>query len=225
MKTNALHRFSSTVIVIMIVITAMYFSGCRPTPLQIYDFEDGTTQGWKVTAVSDDQQNFYTPFFDLYHSGKNQNLKSGYLVISGGQFGSWSQVSGFPENTSKYWELTAYYTGLEAWGSDIWQGIKGVEADVQDDFGTGPDQIKVNIGLRVDLGGQSKEIAETDTQGNPIFHPINHASSGKWSNLKANLIVPSNAIVDQVWIKFKGDLNPGLYEGGGLYIDNVKPVK
>ncbi len=228
MKTNAPQNFLDCHNILLflgiMLATVILSAGCQTSPLSIYDFDDGTTQGWKLTAVADDQQNFYTPFFDLLHSGKKTNSKKGHLLISGGQFGPWAKLSGFPEKTSKYWELTAYYTGLYAYKSNLWQGIKGVEVDVMDEYGMGVNPVLVNIGVRVEIAGKDKNIMEVGTQGKPLFHPINHASTGKWSHLKANLNIPSNATVNQVWIKFRGSLNPGLYEGF-LYIDNVKPIK
>lgn len=223
MKTQKLTQNSYRVLNTLVLVSIVFLSGCACLPpLKVYDFEDGTIQGWKITAVSDDQQNSYTPFWLLEHSGTKKNNKTGYLVINAGQFSSWSTLAGFP-GTSQYWEVTAYQPCLNAQKSLLWQNIKGVEVDLLDEFGTGKPALEATIGIRVEIGGQSKEIMEKDAQGNPVIHQINHASQGTWTHLKANLNVPSNAIVHQVWIKFRGDLKPGLWEAAGIYIDNVEP--
>lgn len=225
MKTKKLPQSLFRVLLPLLIVTSVFLSGCACLPpLPVYDFEDGTIQGWRLTAVSDDQQKTYTPFWDLDHSGKNQNKKTGYLVIDGAQFGPWASQAGFPSG-SQFWEVTAYNPCINSKNSVVWQGIKGVEVDLLDNFSMGTQPLKANIGVRVDVGGKYSEIMETDSQGKPLYHNINHAgSTSTWTHLKANLNIPSNAIVHQVWIKFRGSLNPGLWEGG-FYIDNVKPVK
>ncbi len=207
-------------------------AGCAQMPRSAYDFDDGTTQGWKVTAVRDDTGKVYTPIFPVQHAeaaqypgsfpmGDPLKDKKGSLLINPGQMSGWVSVSGFP-SASEYWETTAYYTGLTAYGSAIWQGIKGVAVSVGDDLGTAPGHIFANVGVSTDTGGKHVEIAELDSSGKPLFRPVAH---DKWSRISAKLNVPQNASVYKVWVKIRGDWkNYKLYEGQ-LMIDQVEPVK
>ncbi len=207
--------------------------GCSPVPKSVFDFDDGTTQGWKITAVSDDKGKAYSPFFPLSHfeeaqypdkfpMGDPENDKKGCLLIDGYQMSGWVQKSGFPD-TAKYWEVTVYYTGLNAGNSTAWQKLKGVKVSLGDNFGVSPGHITANVGVRAKMGGKDSEIAELDAGGKPLFRPISHHSTGKWSHIDAKLSVPANAEVYQVWVRFRGEWK-ALYEGQ-LMIDQVAAVK
>lgn len=216
---------------LIIGLFAVPLTGC-PGPLSVYDFDDGTTQGWKVTAIHDDKGKPYMPIIPVQHfeaaqypgsfpTGDPLKDKKGSFLINPGQMGPWVSKSGFP-STSEYWEITAYYTGLDAKNSTVWQGIKGVEVSVGDDLGAEPGHIYANVGVSIDSGGKYTEIAELNSSGKPLFHPVAH---DKWTRISANLSVPKNAKVDQVWVKIRGDWkNYTLYEGQ-LMIDQVEPVK
>lgn len=217
-RKESLVLFSiSQVFVIMILMS------CAPMAKTVFDFDDGTKQNWEITPVYDDQGKTYTPLFNLIHTGKN--TKIGSLGIELGQFGPWAKISGFPEMSSEYWEVIVYNRWLsykpESPESKAWQGLKGIEVSLKDMCSMGTDPILVNIVIRCSIGNQSMDITEIDSQGKPVFHPIAHAN---WSTVKANVNVPANASVDQVWIKFRANLKPGLYEGD-LLVDNVKPFK
>lgn len=218
LKINSLMIFFMSILFIISAIIS-----CTPMAKQVFDFDDGTTQNWNITPVYDDQGKTYTPLFKLTHTGNNTNI--GSLGINLGQFGPWAKTSGFPEKSSQYWEVIVYNRWLshkpESLESKAWQGIKGVQVSLKDECGMGTDPILVNILIRCTVGNQSQDIAEVDSQGKPLFHPISHA---KWSTIKANLNIPTNTVVDQVWIKFRANLKPGLYEGS-LLVDNVKPIK
>ena len=214
------------------IVILTFLVSCSVPP-SVFDFDDGTTQGWKVTGVFDDQGSIYTPIFPLSHlesaqypasfpQGDPLNDKKGCLFVNGGQMGPWVTKSGFPKN-SAYWEVTAYYTGLNK--SSAWQGIKGVKAAVGDNYGAVAGHLYVNIGVRAKVGGQDKVISELDAGGKPLFRPVNHQLAGKWSHLDVKLNIPPNAEIYQVWVKFRGDWqNYKLYEGG-LMIDQVEAVK
>ena len=221
-----------TAIVVFPIVLAT-LQGCAPAPKPVFDFDDGTTQGWKITAVSDDKGKAYSPFFALAHfegaqypdkfpMGDPPSDKKGSLLVEGGQISAWVQQSGFPD-TAKYWEFTVYYTGLNANNSTAWQNLKGVKLSLGDNFGQSPGQITANVGVRATIGGKDSEIAELDAGGKPLFRPINHQSTGKWSHIDAKLNVPAKADVYQVWIRFRGDWE-ALYEGQ-LMIDQVAAVK
>jgi len=221
--------------VMFLPVVLILLVGCLSPPRSVYDFDDGTTQGWKVTGVFDDQGNIYSPIFPLSHfeaaqypnsfpNGDPLDDKKGCLLINGGQMGPWVTMSGFPA-TSEYWEVTAYYTGLNAWGSSTWQGLKAVKASVGDNYGAVPGHITVNIGVRATVAGQDEEITELDASGKPVYQPVNHQITGKWSHLTSTFNLPSNADVYQVWIRIRGDWKDySLYEGS-IMIDQVEPVK
>ncbi len=127
---------------------------CVATPRVVYDFDDGTTQGWKITAVADDKGVWHTPAFPLSHfeaaqypnrfpGGDPPSDNKGCLYIDGGEMGPWQQQSGFP-SSAKYWEVIAYYNGLNARKSNAWLGIKGVKASLGDNFGAVPGQLTAN---------------------------------------------------------------------------------
>jgi hypothetical protein len=213
------------------------FAGCVPYPRAVYDFDDGTTQGWTVTgAVADDKGNAYTPgLFTASHfeaaqypnsfpGGDPLNDKKGCLLINGYQMGPWAEQSNFP-SSSEYWATSAHYSGLDAHGSTVWQGIQGVKASVGDNYGATPGHVTVNIGVRARIGGQDEVIRELDASGNPLFHPVNHQTTGMWSNLNAKLNIPANAEVYLVFIEIRGDWkNYHTYEGS-IMIDQVEPIK
>ena len=208
---------------ISFVFVVMIFMSCAPKAKTVFDFNDGTIQNWEITPVYDDQGKTYTPLFNLIHTGKNN--KMGSLGIEVGQFGPWAKVAGFPELSSEYWEVIVYNRWLsykpESLESKAWQGLKGVEVSLKDVCSMGTDPILVNILIRCSVGNQSQDITEIDAQGKPVFHPITHAN---WSTIKANVNIPANAVINQVWIKFRANLKPGLYEGD-ILVDDVKPIK
>lgn len=222
-------------VVIFFLLLLFFLVSCSRVPLAVYDFDDGTTQGWKVSGTFDDKGSVYTPIFPASHfeaaqypnsfpNGDPLNDKKGCLLINGGQMGYWAQTSGFPSN-SEYWELTAYYTGLSAHKSTTWQGIKGVKASVGDNFGAAPGHMSANIKVRARIGGKEEVITELDASGNPLFHPVSHQLTGKWSHLSTNLNIPANSEVYQVMITIRGDWKTfALYEGA-IMIDQVEPIK
>ena len=230
MRTSKLGRIAA--ITLVPVIVAMQ-QGCSAVPKAVYDFDDGTTQGWQITAVFDEKGTPYTPFFPLTHfeaaqypdkfpAGDPLNDKNGCLAVQGGQMGPWAKQAGFPD-TAQYWEVTVYYTGLNAWSSTAWQKLKGVKVTLGDVFSIPPGEVKANVGVRARIAGKDTEIAERNAAGQPVFHSINHQSAGKWTHLDAKLDVPANADVYQVWVRFRGDWK-ALYEGA-LLIDQVTAVK
>ena len=211
------------------------FASCARVPLAAYDFDDGTVQGWKISAVFDDQGKAYTPFFNILHFEAAQYPNSfpngdplhdlkGCFMINGGQMGPWVTKSGFPSN-STYWETTAYYTGLNAYDFSAWQGIKGVKATVGDCFGATPGHVTASIGVRAKAGGQDKVFVEKDASGKPFFQPVGNQLTGKWSHLTTTLAIPANADVFQVWIKIRGDWKSYHVYEGGIMIDQVEPIK
>jgi hypothetical protein len=222
--------------ILFLLSLAILLTACKPGPLAIYDFDDGTTQHWTVSRVLDDKNNQYTdPLFTLSHfeaaqypnsfpGGDPLNDKKGSLLLNGYQMGPWAQKFGFP-NTSEYWYIFVSCGGLAGGGSKEWQGIKGIKASLGDSYGATPGHVSANIGVRAQVGGQSMLIMELDSSGNPLFHPINHQSTGKWTHLNATLNIPANAEVYLVYIWIRGDWkNYHTYEGA-LMIDQVEPIK
>lgn len=215
---------------LLIAALAASLAACPQVPLKVYDFDDGTTQGWKVSAIHDDAGNAYTPLIPVQHfeaaqypgsfpGGDPLNDKKGSFLIFPNQMGPWVTASGFPPG-SEYWEITAYYTGLDAYGSKAWQGIKGVEVSVGDNFGAEPGHIFVNVGVSTKTGSQYAQIVEQDLSGAPLFHKVAH---DKWSRISANLSIPQNATVYQVWIKIRGDWKSYTLYEGALMLDQVEP--
>ena len=212
---------------ISLLLVLCVIANCAGVPRAVYDFDDGTVQGWKITGVFDDQGNEYPPFFNMENSLPGSNLDhdtNGCLIIFGEQMGRWAAKSGFPPG-SMYWETTVYYTGLNAYDSALWQGIKGVKVSIMENIGTVPGHVTAGIGVRVKIAGCDKEIVELDPNGNPLFHPINRLWKGEWSHLAARLIIPANAEVYQVRIKLRGDWQNYKFYEGGIMIDQVEPLK
>jgi hypothetical protein len=218
-------------------VGAAALAGCMPSPLLVYDFDTGTTQGWKVvSSVHDDKGVAYQPLlFTVSHfegaqypghfpGGDPLNDKKGVLFVNGYQLGPWAQVSGFPA-TSEYWETSVYYSGLNVQGSQLWQGIKGVKAAVGDMYGATPGHVRANLGVAAMVAGKNEFFRETDANGQLLFHVVNHASTGQWSHITANLSIPANADVYMVFVELRGDWkNYHTYEGG-IMIDQVEPIK
>jgi hypothetical protein len=212
-------------------------AGCLPQPRLVYDFDDGTTQGWHVTgAVHDDQGNAYTPgLFTASHfeaaqypasfpGGDPLNDSKGSLRVDGAQMGPWAQLAGFP-NGAAYWATSAQCSGLDAYGSTAWQGIQGVSAAIGDVYGATPGHVTANLGVRARVGGQDLLIREVDGAGKPVFHPVSHASTYKWTHVDSKLSIPPGASVYMVFIEFHGDWkNYHTYEGA-ILVDSVTPIK
>ncbi len=221
----------------LLLMAAPLLTGCMAHVRPVYDFDDATTQGWRLSgAVQDDQGNAYTPMlFSLSHfeaaqfpasfpGGDPLKDAKGALLVNGFQFDPWAQKFGFP-NTSEFWEISTYYTGLDAYGSPLWQGIKGVKLAIGDMYGATPGHVTANVGIRVRVAGQDQLVRELDAAGKPLFHPVNHASTGKWSVISASLDVPPGADVYLVFVMIRGDWkNYHTYEGG-IVIDQVEPMK
>jgi len=213
------------------IILLLGLSSC--TAPSKFDFDDGTTQGWKHSVIHDDKNVFYYPpeFFTLSHfegaqypgsfpQGDNLTDKKGCLLLDGGQLSQQDlSKAGFPA-TSETWGVIASFTGLQ--NTSSWQNIKGVSAALGDNYAIEDGHLKATISVWVDDGTSMFEVYELDSSNQPVYHALKH---GSWTQITSNLKVPSGGKVFQVSIHIIGDWKDYKVYEGGICIDEVTPIQ
>ncbi len=208
-----------------IVIAGAIFLPWGYSPPLIFNFDDGTLQGWSMgKGVSDDAGNEYTnpagtiwgvQWYDSHQYPGNfpgsdpKGDKNGcYAFINSGLD---LKKIGFPL-ASKYWQVDVVSSYL----TSHFKGTKTVEAYLGDMFSTHPFKIEADILLKVYSGGTTQLIPSK----NATFTTI---SKTAWTKVTADFALPTDAVIQHIVIRVRGD-HPGLFEGA-VFIDHVGATK
>jgi hypothetical protein len=184
-----------------------------PTP--VFDFNNGTTQGWTFDGVYDDAGKHYNGgFFPPNYLG---NFQGTQLVFAPNQLGLYLIQLGFPK-TSKYWRVDLVSPNL----GPAWYGLKGIKASIRDQIGMVDAVLEVKPFVRYGVSGTEME---TPAQG--AFNPT--LPHDKWTVVSENMSLPAGATLLNIVLRIRGRwATPGspvlpLYEGQ-VYVDDVTKI-
>jgi hypothetical protein len=202
--------------------------GAKP----VFEFDDGTVQGWTGSGVFDDSGNKYNGgLLNVYHEEQHQYpdkfpctaqdpskcdpLKdnNGSLGISIAELQPSLPKFNFPSN-SMYWQVDLVSPTL----SKLFKNKSEFEASIGDRFGVDPGHIKATLLLNIDAGGS---VTELPPVGGIVEQVVSKTS---WTTLSAKFAVPSGASVRNIVIRVRGDWKTyKLYEGA-IFVDHVAAI-
>jgi hypothetical protein len=186
----------------------------KPTPA-VFDFNDGTTQGWTFDGVYDDADKKYNGATFIPTMLKNSQGKE--LVFFPNQLGLYLKQLGVA-NTCKYWRVDLVSPTL----GPAWNGLKGIKAKVRDQIGMVDNVLEAQVYVRYAVGGK---IETVPPQGS--FQPT--LPHDKWTTVTQNMTIPSGAKLLNIVLRIRGQwATPGstnieLYEGA-IYVDDVAKI-
>lgn len=193
-------------------IVTLYTS--KPTPA-VFDFNNGTTQGWTFDGVYDEAGKKYNS--TTFTAGMLQNFQGNTLLFFPSQLGLYLQQLGFPK-TSGYWRVDLVSPNL----GPAWERLKGIKASVRDQIGLVDNVLEIKVFVRYGVSGTVKEIPVQAAFSPTLPHD-------KWTVISENLSIPSGATLLNIVLRIRGRwATPGSpviqqYEGQ-IYVDDVTKI-
>lgn len=238
MKPLPVTLTAAAILAIAIVTFGLWLKGSGPKP--IFDFDDGTTQGWINAKLFSDQgsfiENLFTAHWELHQCPNNfpcltkngpncdgENDKKGSLMC----LIPLDNVS----TTSIFWRADLVSKDL----TNLFQSKSEFEAYI------GQILCKENGHITADI------LLKVDGLQNPL-EPIGGLtktgiSKDAWTHLSAKFAVPPNSYIRNIVIRIQGDWKgynklytynitnnvysppPGVYTNGGIFVDYVAAIK
>jgi hypothetical protein len=228
-KWNKKTVLYTATIAVLFVAALFWFFGQGSQP--VFEFDDGTTQGWTANGIFDDAGIMYggSKVISVNHAEQHQypdkfpcppncdplNDKKGSLGLSLPHLQSTMPLINFPINNSNYWHVELVSPTL----SNLFQNKSEFEAYIGDMYGVEPGHINALIVLMVDVGGTMQKIIPIGGIKQQLV------SKDMWTKLSAKFTIPANGYIKNIMIQIKGDWqNYRLYEGG-IFLDHVAAVK
>ena len=203
------------------------WTGAKP----VFEFDDGTVQGWTTDSIVDDSGNKYNGgLLKVFHAEQHQypdkfpcaqdpskcdplKDKNGSLGTSIAELQLSLPKFNFPSN-SAYWQVDLVSPNL----TKLFHNKSEFEASVGDMFGIDPGHIKATLLLNIDAGGS---VTELPPVGGIVEQVVSKTS---WTKLSAKFAVPSGANIRNIVIRVRGDWQTyKLYEGG-IFVDHVAAI-
>ncbi len=186
----------------------------KPTPA-VFDFNDGTTQGWTFVGVYDDAGKQYNG--TAFPPSMLMNFQGKQLVFFPNQLGLYLGQKGFP-NTSKYWRVDLVSPNL----GPAWSGLKGIEASVRDQIGMSNNVLEIKPFVVYAADGKTVTVPAEAAFAPTLPHD-------KVTLVNAKMKIPSGAKPMKILLRIRGKwATPGssvieLYEGQ-VYVDDVTKI-
>jgi hypothetical protein len=209
-------------------IAGVYLWRTGKAPKPVFDFDDGTSQGWTGDGIFDDAGNKYDGgLYKVGHAEQHQypgnfpcpphcdplNDKKGSLCLSIAELQPSLSQFNFPSN-STYWEAKLVSPFL----SKLFQNKTEFCAYVGDMFGVQPGHIRAAMLLKVDIGGTLQQLLPVGGVTEQVV------SKDQWTKVSAKFSVPANASVRNIVVRIRGDWQSyKLYEGA-IFVDHVGAV-
>ncbi len=213
----------------IIIVAIFYLVGQGPKP--IFDFDDGTVQGWTANGIFDDTGIKYDgKLYKIGHGEQHQypnkfpcppncdplNDKKGSLAIGIAdlQPSLPNPPFNFPNN-SEYWQIDLISPNL----TSLFQNKTEFEAYIGDMFGVDPDHVKSVLLLNITTGGVSSIIPPT---GGMVYQTV---SKDSWTKIFGNFTIPSGGYIQNIIIRIRGDWKSYKVYEGAIFVDHVSAVK
>lgn len=186
----------------------------KPKPA-VFNFNNGTTQGWTFDGVYDEAGKKYNG--TTFTSNMLQNFQGKQLVFFPNQLGLALNKLNFPK-TSEYWQVDLTSPNL----GPAWNGLKGIKASVRDQIGLENKVLEVTVFVRYGINGMNKEIP-AQTAFNPTLpHDV-------WTVVSENMNIPPDATLLNIILRIRGRwATPGSSENpkyeGQVYVDDVTKI-
>lgn len=222
-----------TILIASVIAFSLYFWLAGKEPKSIFDFDDGTAQGWTGNGIFDDAGKKYDgSLYKVGHGEQHQypnkfpctasnpskcdplKDKNGSLLFSIAALQPSLPQFNFPGN-SNYWQAELVSPTL----SKLFQNKSEFEVHIGDMFGIDQGHIRAGILLNVDVSGGVKQLAPVGGVTEKIV------SKDNWTKLSAKFTVPSGGYIRNIVIRIRGDWKTyKLYEGG-IYVDHAGAIK
>lgn len=216
----------------VIVVAYFWLAGKGPKP--VFDFDDGTTQGWTANGIFDDAGKKYDgSLYKVAHGEEHQypdkfpctgvpskcdplTDKKGSLLLSIAALQPSLPQFNFPTN-SNYWQVELVSPSLSK--LKLFQNKSEFDAYIGDMFGTDPGHVRAVMLLNVDIGGSTKQVMPIGGVTEQVV------SKDAWTKLSAKFTVPAGGSIRNIVIRIRGDWKTyKLYEGG-IFVDHIAAVK
>ncbi|HLC41780.1 MAG TPA: hypothetical protein VJO34_09150 [Methylomirabilota bacterium] len=218
-----------SILVAMAIAVGVYlwvaaWVGAKP----VFEFDDGTVQGWTASGILDDSGNKYNgSLVNVFHAEQHQypdkfpcaqdpskcdplKDKNGGLGISVAELQPTLPKFNFPSN-SAYWQVYVVSPTL----LKQFQNKTEFEASIGDMFGVDPGHIKATLLLNIEVGGSVTEISPV---GGIVEQVVSKTS---WTKLSAKFAVPSGASVRNIVVRVRGDWKTYKIYEGAIFVDHV----
>ena len=213
--------------ILSVIISAVVYYFIKPVS-KAFEFDNGTTQGWTVSPMTDDSGKQYflpstppTSIFSVRHWERDQypkqlgtdpdSDKNGCLLVAPSdtmQLSLNEPALDFPK-TSK-WHIDIVSPNL----TNVFAGITSFEAHIADQLNqSSTPYIRATLLLRVMQNNTTVDIPEI---GGSVKTPL---QPKQWTDISSNFSVPVVAIIKNLVIRLEGDYML-VYEGW-LSVDHV----
>ena len=215
MKMDFLNRYWWIAAATLVALGAVFYVS-NPTPVSaVFDFNDGTVQGWTFDGVYDDAGKKYNG--TMFPPKTLANFQGKEMIFNPNQLAVRLKQLGFPKQ-SAYWHVDIISPSL----GPAWVGLKGIEAKVKDDVGIVDDVVEARVYLRYSSGGTVTEIPALAAFKPNLKHNVQ-------TSISETLTVPAGAVPQNIVIRVRGmwatPNSPVIqaYEGA-VHIDDVAKV-
>ncbi len=200
------------------------------TTAGVFDFNDGTVQGWTMTGAFDGSG--HGPLPNSFTSGwKDQvNFPSAPgLDPAGDHKGSMHMSTlgghGISAPGETWWIMQLHSPDLT--GNTLWQTARGYTCEIAECMAS-LQPLYANLFVRVYDQDQAKDRYFTNNMSaQELRHDIYGDAVAQWNHLSFNWHAMSNFptryVVKEIFINLWGKLAGGAFEGG-LYVDDVMPI-
>lgn len=224
--------------IMALLITGIIVYLVSKSPKPVFDFDDGTPQGWTVRGFFDDTGKRYGPkpparIAIPTHDEKEQypnpfpcggigptstcddmHNKKGSLYVDLEGVLSLKDLFDFPSSSS-YWEVELVSPPL----SNLFQNKSEFEAHMGDMLSVPKGFIRAAILLQISSNGSTIKITP---QGGAIDKVLSKTS---WETLTAKFTIPKGAYIQNIIIRVRGEWKKPHAYAGGLFLDHVAAVK
>lgn len=215
----------------LIVVAYFWLAGKGPQP--VFDFDDGTTQGWIGNGIFDDAGKKYDgSLYKVGHGEQHQypnkfpctaadpskcdplNDKKGSLSLAIAELQPSLPQFNFPSN-SNYWQVELISPSL----SKLFQNKSEFEASIGDMFGVDPGHVRATLLLNVEVGGSTKQISPVGGGAEQVV------SKNSWTKVSEKFSVPPGGYIRNIVVRIRGDWQTYKMYNGGIFVDHVAAIK
>ncbi len=210
---------------VTLVLVLFWSEKARAFPASIFDFNDGTVQGWTLDGAFDPEiynVTFTSNFTDGWNDYYNYPEVPG-LDPPGNMRGSLQMHTpsghGIDNPGGEWWLMQFHSPDLSA--SKNWQRASGYSVRIAECMSGGFTTLYANLFVNVydlDLG---RERFFTNGVAAPLSHNTWSYHSHNWWD---STNFPTNYVIREVFVDIWGLIADGSYLSGGIYLDDVIPV-
>jgi parallel beta-helix repeat protein/predicted outer membrane repeat protein len=211
--------------VILVLVVLLWCRTAQAVPAGVFDFNDGTVQGWTLQGAFDPEiynVTFPCNFINGWNDYFNYPEVPGLDPVGNmrGSLQMYTQGGHGIDNPGGEWWLMQFHSP-DLSTSESWQRASGYSVRIAECMGGGLTTLNANLFVKV----HDLDLDRDRFFANGVAVPLAHNS---WSyhshNWWGSTNFPTNYVVSEVFVDIWGLMAYGSYLSGGVYLDEVIPI-